>query len=177
MTKCCRCGKPLSNKRSIEIGMGPVCRKKKEEKQKQNEMEMYKGEREENEYPSFSDYFKQILADTRNKDKTICACGTKVLDGDFNHYMSEFDGWWLKGWKYQQWLYLECPKCLIARAFHHLRISRPFGNEPVSPEVITHAKQTMDKLHAETRKQDAKERMNKKSKPEKESNLTIFLEV
>jgi len=173
MSFCNRCGKPLSNPKSIERGYGAVCWAKVSRKNEKNHENLDMGEREQNNYPSFQDYFQLILKDENLRNRKICGCGTKVVDADFGHYLHEYDGWWLQGWKYKQWLYFECPKCKIARAFHHLRIPRPFGDLPVEPEVKLHAQKTMEALKSENRKLDWRESRRNKE----QASLKSFMEV
>lgn len=174
--RCNRCGKPLSNPKSIERGYGPVCYKIVSHELKKHEELREKGSREENNYPTFADYLHQLL-NVEHKSHEKCFCGTRFEDMDFDHYLSEYSGWWLNGWKYRQWLYLECPKCTHQWAFHHLRVSRSFGNEPVPIEVQLHAKKTMEELQKKNRKLDAQNGRKAPSKDNKQLSLETYMGV
>ena len=113
--RCNRCGRPLSNLKSIFRGYGPVCWSRITH---QNNLEEYleKGALEDNNYPEITEYFD--LLNTKYK----CDCGEfSIKYGEIDHYEHD-DGYHLNGYKNKQWIFIVCPKCKIAISFKRLGI-------------------------------------------------------
>lgn len=107
MTRCIKCGRTLSDPKSIKLGIGPICRKNGS--LKQNKLDAILDNYDPLEYinltPEESKPFKELF--TRHKD---CSCGYKNLHSlQIIGYYPHDEGCIIRGKK--NWLYIKCPKC------------------------------------------------------------------
>ncbi|MFH1613314.1 MAG: DUF6011 domain-containing protein, partial [bacterium] len=124
---CRICGRTLSNPKSMEKGIGPICERKHSRKIDVSQTQE-RGKQEKNQYPTLVDYTKQAkLYISRWKIDKKCMCGKPVQNGWVNHYEHE-SGWYVRDYKKKQWLYFECPKCGNQYSFAHAGVRRPYGN-------------------------------------------------
>lgn len=108
---CKRCGKKLSDPKSMKRGYGPICAKKIQWEQKKqatiNEF-YHKGEKEVNNHPSLSEYWNEVLENTY---RTKCTCGSDLFtNGIMDHY-EHSGGCFVNGYKNKQWIFITCLKC------------------------------------------------------------------
>lgn len=119
---CNRCGRSLSNLKSIMRGYGPICWKKISS----NEIiEKYfeKGEIEDNDYPELSGYFDQLDIEYK------CRCGSfPIKHGSVDHYEHLEGGYLVNGYKNRQWIFVICHKCGISTSFRKLGIKEVNDN-------------------------------------------------
>jgi hypothetical protein len=115
MSRCNKCGRALSNVKSIVRKYGPTCWSKLSITENMEDY-LEKGEMEDNNYPELIDYFNQL--DNEYK----CSCGEFLIKhGDIEHY-EHANGYRLYGYKNRQWIFIVCPKCKISTSFKRLEI-------------------------------------------------------
>jgi len=103
--RCLRCGKYLTDPKSIKRGFGPICWPKVRHLIEEHEEyeDLLKGPKETNDYPAIQDYLQYQIRNT-------CECGADMSEAPANHY-EHHKGVPLHGYKKKQWIFLTCLNC------------------------------------------------------------------
>jgi len=127
MPSCQRCRKPLENPKSIERGYGPICYSKVKKDWKEEVLD--KGEQEDNDYPTLTDYLMKL-----DNPKCMNCKADLMRYGDIDHYLHE-GGHPLKNYKDPQWIFLICSKCHYDNALK--KLLHFYGKKQKSLELYT----------------------------------------
>lgn len=103
--RCLRCGKYLTDPKSIARGFGPICWPKVRHLIEKHEEydDLLKGPKEDNDYPMIGDYMSY-------QKRNTCGCGGDLKNAQVDHY-EHHKGVPIQGYKKKQWVFLICPKC------------------------------------------------------------------
>jgi hypothetical protein len=128
--RCFRCGREITNKKSVEAGYGPICAKKIKE-MRESVQEDSKPTIVEQELAAESRWKILSQVSNVNDHRKNCSCGTPIIKGVLASYDHE-GGMEVPGYEKKQWVYMHCPKCKYDLAVWKIGIT---SVDPEAPKV------------------------------------------